>query len=112
MIRFQNRSKYGAVRVETDGVKFASKSEEAFYQMLKLDPAVLHIDCHVPVTLPGGVRYALDFLVWKKDGPPEAIEVKGFVTQGFRIQRKLFDQFHPLSPLRVFKRMRGKWHSI
>ncbi len=115
-------NKYHAISVTIDGIRFDSKSEAEMYQLLKADVATLHIDCHVPVTLPGGLRFSIDFLVWKKTvsvgetgeevGHVEAIEVKGFATQDFKRMRKLFDETHPLSPLIVFKKSGGRWENI
>lgn len=81
------------------------------YLDLKLDPTVRHIDIHPKVSLPGGITLSVDFIVWRKSGP-EAIEVKGYETQDFKTKRKLFNQFHPLSPLQVLKKTRAGWESI
>lgn len=87
------------------------------FKLLKADQDTDHIDVHVPVTLPGGIRLNVDFIVWKKfnstkSNVPEAIEVKGFSTIDFNRMRKLFDAFHPLSPLRVFRKKGGKWENL
>lgn len=116
----KKRNKYGAIKTEVDGIKFDSKMEAEYYQILKASPETIHIDCHVPVTLPGGIRYKVDFIVWEKydlnpdygDIKPRAIEIKGKVTQDFRTKRKLFDAFHPLRPLEVYTKKSGKWVEI
>lgn len=126
-----NRNKYNARKTEIDGIKFDSLAEGEMYQLLKRDPEVRHIDCHVPVTLPGGVRLNIDFIVHKfghmakttrleqngeithfHDWQIEAIEVKGKATPDFKTKRKLFDQFHPLAPLKVYRKTGKRWESI
>ncbi len=105
-------SKYHAVKVKLDGFTFDSLAEADMYQILKLDPEVLHIDVHPKLSLTNGVTLKVDFLVWKENGTSEAIEVKGFETQDFKTKRKLFDQFHPLAPLKVFRKTRAGWEVI
>ena len=110
--KIKKPSKYHAVRTELDGIKFDSKAELEMYRLLKSDPKNHHIDVHPKVTLPGGIKLSVDFLVWKKDGSAEAVEVKGFSTQDFKTKRKLFDQFHPLAPLKVLKLNRSRWEAM
>jgi len=136
-----HKSKYNAVRCEIDGHKFDSKIEAEYYRELKADPTVLHVDVHPTVTLAGGVRFRPDFLVWRGTlegnrqlhrfevapgmfevvpepwdksfkGYLEVIEIKGVITPDFRTKRKLFDQFHPLAPLKVFRKTRKGWEAI
>lgn len=104
--RNYSNNKFNAKRVEYDGIKFDSLAECEFYKLLKLDKNVVHIDCHVPVTLPGGIRLNIDFIVYKVERDKhlvEAYEVKGVEQQSFKRLRKQFDQIHPLAPLKVFK---------
>ena len=90
-------NKFRAVKVVLEGITFDSKAEAEMYQLQKADPAVKHIDVHPTLTLPGGIRYKPDFLIWKNDSAarPTVIEVKGVVTQDFRRMRKLFDHCLP-----------------
>jgi hypothetical protein len=102
-----------------DGIKFDSKMEMEYYQILKVDSDIIHIDCHVPVTLPGGVRYKVDFIVWENTPStmihggvtPRAIEIKGRIMSDFRTKRKLFDNCHPLD-LTVLTKKNGKWVEV
>ena len=117
-------TKYNAKRCEIEGIPFDSLAEGDFYRFLKADSNVLHVDCHVAITLPAGVRYRVDFIAWYKtmcldhlvkDGcspMARAIEVKGVVSEAFRIKRRQFDQFHPLRPLQVVKRVHGRWVEV
>lgn len=123
------RSKFNAVRCEIDGIRFDSRAEAEFYQILKADKCILHVDVHPTVTLPGGIRYRPDFMVYRQMeekiplGPhrgagrlfwekSEVVEVKGAITQDFRRIRKLFDEFHPLGPLKVVRKTRKGWEAI
>lgn len=119
------RSKYNARRCEMDGIRFDSLAEREFYALLKADKGVVHIDVHPTITLPGGIRYKPDFLVWRSGWtaidnvgflPPdtdalrgEIIEVKGKVLPEFRRLRKLFDASHPLAPMRVVRKDGKFW---
>lgn len=111
------RNKYNAKRVTIDGINFDSKSESEYYRMLKLDPEVIHVDCHVPVTLPGGLRLNVDFFVWRKTdkeetGKVEAIEIKGKPDGAFSRMRQLFDECHPLGPMQVYRKTGSKLESL
>jgi len=116
-MRFFRQNKYNAVAKVVDGIRFSSLAEAELYELLKADKDTLHIDCHIPVSLPGGLRFNLDFIVWKKDsdsetGLIEAIECKGFETEVFKKLRKVFDDFHPLSPLKVFRKEGNRWVNL
>lgn len=111
------QNKYNAKKEVVDGIKFDSGAEAEFYRRLKQDPEVIHVDCHVPVTLPGGLRLNVDFMVYRKAAQEEtvrveAIEVKGKPDAGFVRMRKLFDECHPLGPMQVYRKSRSKWESI
>lgn len=104
----KKENKFHAVSSVHNGIRFDSKAERIFYEETwKMDPTVTHIDCHVKITLPGGIRYELDFIVWRGK-VPEAVEVKGKETTDFRRMRKLFDAFHPLSPMKVIRKLRKR----
>lgn len=117
-------NKFGAKKVKLDGITFDSKAEGQKYMELSLDPDIVHVDVHVPVTFRGGIRFVIDFVAWKKtfcrvhnakDGccpAPEAIEVKGVSTEAFRVKRKLFDSCHPLRPLRVMRLKGNSWDEL
>lgn len=113
---WKSLNKYNAKKVNQDGITFDSKAEHEMYQLLKADRDTLHIDCHVPVTLPGGLRFNIDFVVYKKTendtGRIEAIEVKGHPTQDFKRMLKLFNETHPLAPLQVFRKVGSRWINL
>lgn len=49
----------------------------------------------VPVRLQGGVRYVVDFLVFKRDGTHAWVEVKGAETLAWRSKMKQLSEAHP-----------------
>ena len=109
------KSKYHAVPVDWDGIRFDSTAEAAYYGQLRLRlkaGEIAHVDVHPVVSLPGGVRWKLDFLVWPADSSaPYYVDVKGVVTQDFRTKRKLFEGCHPARLLVVKKAGKG-WEEL
>ena len=99
-------SKYNAKKTNIDGVTFDSKMEAREYgtlKMRKLAGEIKHFDLHPVVTLPGNIQWRLDFMVYYPNGKIEAVDVKGFETQAFKLKLKLFNSTHPLAPLVVRK---------
>ena len=90
------RSKYGAVRTEIDGHKFASKKEARAYQTLKAlqnSGTIKGFVMQVPLGLgfPNDkgreYRYVCDFLITNVDGSHRWVEVKGLDLQMGRLKR-------------------------
>jgi len=91
------RHKFGAVRTERDGIKFASKKEAAYYDELTLRKRtgeVLVFLRQVPFHLPGGVKYVCDFAVFYADGRVEFVDVKGMQTAAFKAKRKMVESVY------------------
>ncbi len=77
---------------------------------------ISHIDVFPVVTLAKGVKWKLDFAVWKHVGCglPEFIDVKSrFYAKkpDFKIKRKLFDAVHP-APLKVLCLAGKRWFEL
>lgn len=110
LFRFQ-RPKYNAKPTEVDGFRFDSKAEAAFYEVLRDDPAVLHVDVHPIATLAPGDRVKLDFLVWYIDGVVEYVDVKGArKTRAASEFRRIMKRWkHPGAALRAVCRKGRKW---
>lgn len=93
-------SKYGAIATTVDGIRFDSKKEARYYEQLKLRKAageVSHWLRQVPLHLPGGTRYVIDFLVFFMDGrAPEYVDVKGRETAMFRVKRREIEHHYPI----------------
>jgi len=79
-------SKYNAVPTEVAGIRFATKKEAEFYELLlakKKAGEIKYILRQVPFDLPGHydngkvIRHYVDFAVCMPDGTFEFFEVKG-----------------------------------
>lgn len=93
-------AKYGNQITHVDGIRFDSKREARYYEQLKLRKAAGEVAYwlrQVPIHLPGGTRYVIDFLVFFSDGrAPEYVDVKGRETKEFRIKRREVEHHYPL----------------
>jgi hypothetical protein len=104
----KRKSKYNAVKTKLDGHTFDSKLEAAFYEYLKADPSVVHIDVHPVFTLAEGIRYRADFCAWFISGQ-EVYDCKGMKpTTDYKRIKALFNA-HPLRPLVTVYRSKGAW---
>lgn len=95
------KNKYGNYVTRVDGIRFDSKKEAAYYEQLKLRQLageVLYWLRQVPVHLPGGTRYVVDFLVFFVDQgrAPEYVDVKGRETPMFRVKRREVEHHYPI----------------
>lgn len=93
-------NKFGNVATTVDGIKFASKKEARYYDQLKLRQAAGEVEYwlrQVPVHLPGGTRYVIDFLVFFVDRArlPEFVDVKGRETALFRVKKREVEHHYP-----------------
>jgi hypothetical protein len=87
------------VRTESDGIKFDSKKEARYYDQLKLrvkSGEVLFFLRQVPLHLPGGVRYVVDFQEFHSDGTVRFVEVKGMQTKDFVMKKKMVESIYPV----------------
>ena len=85
------RNKYGAQRVEVDGIRFDSKREAHHYQALKAaiqDGTVKWFIRQVPFRLPGGTVWRADFLVVFINGDTAIQDVKGYKTATYRVKKR------------------------
>lgn len=93
-------SKYGAIATTVDGIRFDSKKEARYYEQLKLRKAAGEVSYwlrQVPLHMPGGTRYVVDFLVFFADGrAPEYVDVKGRETAMFRVKRREIEHLFPI----------------
>lgn len=92
------RRKYGNQITVVDGIRFDSKREANYYEQLKLRRAGGEVRFwlrQVPVHLPGGTKYVLDFLVFRTDGEYDFVDVKGRETKEFRIKKREVEHHYP-----------------
>lgn len=95
--RAQNKFKAKAVVV--DGIRFQSTLEAKYYCELKLRQKageVLYFLRQIPFHLPGGVKYVADFAEFHKDGTVHYVDVKGYLTDTFKIKRKMVEALYPV----------------
>jgi hypothetical protein len=93
--------KYRNQPTVVDGIRFDSKKEARYYEQLKLRQAsgeVWYFLRQVPIYLPGGTRYVIDFLVFFKDAVrlAEYVDVKGRETQVFRLKKREVEHHYPI----------------
>jgi hypothetical protein len=91
---FKPRNKYGARR--TNG--YASKREAEYASLLqarKQAGDILDWLEQVPVKLPGGIRYTIDFQVIGKDGSVSFVEIKGRETRDWKMRMCLLQEARP-----------------
>ena len=88
------KSKYGANKVEIDGIKFDSQKEGNYYNELKirLQTGEIRGFCRqAEFILAPNLRYKADFIVFNNDGTAEIVDVKGFKTQVYKDKKKVFE---------------------
>ncbi len=91
--------KYSATAVVIDGIRFDSKREGRYYTQLKLRidaGEVFYFHRQVPIQLPGGVTYRVDFLEFWADGSIHYVDVKGFETPEFKMKKKMVEDLFPI----------------
>lgn len=92
------RAKYGNKITVVDGIRFDSKKEAGYYEQLKLRQRGGEVHFwlrQVPVHLPGGTKYVLDFVVFLKSGEVQFVDVKGRETKEFRIKKREVEHHYP-----------------
>jgi len=96
-------SKYKSKMTIIDGVKFHSLQEANYYSDLKLRLAAKDIKgfCRQPeFILQDGdgtvIIYKADFVVFKLDGTSDVIDCKGFLTDIYRLKKRLFEHQFPM----------------
>ena len=99
------RHKFGAIRSEEDGIKFASLLEKKYYKTLKMRQQagdLLFFLRQVPLHLPGNVRYVIDFVefIAPKNGDQGDViftEVKGYMTEIAKLKIKQAEEIYGIS---------------
>lgn len=94
-------NKYHNNPTTVDGIRFDSKKEARYYEQLKIRQAtgeVKYFLMQVPLRLPGGSKYVVDFQVFFADPAraPEYIDVKGRETQVFRLKKREVEHAYPV----------------
>ncbi len=93
------KHKFHATPTERDGIRFDSKLEARYYQELKIrqrSGEILFFLRQVPIHLPGGTIYRVDFQEFHADGTVHFVDVKGMETQEFKIKKREVEAIYPL----------------
>ncbi len=91
--------KFRAQRTETDGIKFDSKKEAAFYRELKLRQQagdIVFFLRQVPFDLPGNIKYRVDFVLFESSGNVRFVDVKGHRTKDYIRNKKQVETLYPV----------------
>lgn len=117
-------NKYRNHKVQVDGHTFDSKAEARYYNQLKLlqragDIEFFRLQPRYQVQEPfekdgkkhQAIHYIADFEIHHKDGSIEVVDVKGTLTQVFRIKEKMFHKRFP-HKLTLVKWERGRFVEV
>jgi hypothetical protein len=113
------RRKYNNRKTEVDGTIFDSKMEADYYRYLLEQPDIETIELQPTFLLQEAfkklgrttrkIEYKPDFLLTYKNGDQVAIDVKGALTDVFKLKAKLFDHCYPHLELRLVTLRKGEW---
>lgn len=98
-VKLNSGNKHGASKVQHDSITFDSKAEGLRYLLNKQRIAqglLAYQLLQVPLRLPGGVKYVVDFIEVGIDGQLSYVDVKGQVTQLFRTKKKQVEALYPI----------------
>jgi hypothetical protein len=110
-------NKYKNHRTEIDGIVFASKKEAQYYvdlkeRLLKEDIRCFERQVEYELIPPyenaegkkiKAMKYVADFVYMDKSGKEHIIDVKGLVTDVFRLKKKVFEWRYPTKVIEVVK---------
>ena len=95
----KKRSKYNAMQIVKDQIRFDSKLEARYYDYLlreKERGEVLYFLRQVPFFLAPKLKYLVDFQIFMKNGTVRYIDVKGVMTDVSRNKIKMVLQLYPI----------------
>lgn len=93
------RHKYNAKPTMRGGRRYDSKAEARYAQSLELrqrEGEVVFFLEQVPLRLPGGTKYVVDFLIFEASGEVRFVDVKGFETEAFKIKKREVEALYPI----------------
>ncbi len=100
------RHKYHANPTESHGIRFDSKREARYYDVLLLRVQageVIQFLRQIPFHLPGNVRYVCDFLEFHRDGTVHFVDVKGVETESFKAKKRMVEDLYTPIKIEVVK---------
>jgi hypothetical protein len=95
----RKKHKYKATATIIDGIRFPSKLEANYYEILQRSlkyGGVKYFLRQVPFHLPGNTKYLLDFMVFFRDGSINYVEIKGYDTPLSKLKRKQVQSLYPI----------------
>lgn len=96
---YKRKSKYNSQITETDGIKFHSKKEAKYYQVLKARVHMGEVSYflrQVPIHLPGDTKYIVDFIEFWTNGNVCFVDVKGKRTPAYIRSKKQVEALYPI----------------
>lgn len=120
------KSKYKAMKVHVNDIKFDSIVEAKYYVYLLKEKAVHkqieEIELQVPFILQDKIKkngktilpikYIADFVIKYKDGTTRVVDIKGVVTADFKLKRKMFEYRYLDYTLECINLYEGEWRHI
>lgn len=103
---FTPYNKYRNKPTSLDGIRFASKREAQRYSMLKLaekSGAIRDLKLQPVYKFPFGASYRADFSYIDKDNRQIAEDVKGVLTETFKLKKRCFEYYYKGIELRIIK---------
>lgn len=97
-------SKYGNRKTVIHGHVFDSKKEANYYLYLLSEQQADRVTMflmQVPMALPGGVKYVVDFVVFRADGSVEWVDVKGVRTDVYKLKKRQVEEIYPIEIVEV-----------
>jgi len=94
------RHKYNNTEVRVDNRKFASKKEAAYYEHLKKEQEsgrIVFFLMQCPFHLPNNVKYIVDFVEFHSDGTVRFVDVKGMITDKFKLKKSWVESLYPVT---------------
>jgi hypothetical protein len=95
----KRRHKFNAVAIEHDGIRFDSKMEARYYDILKAKQKagkVAFFLRQVPLHISAKTRLVIDFQVFNEDGTVDFIDVKGQLTEAYKIKKREVELKYPI----------------
>jgi hypothetical protein len=96
---YTRKSKYNSQIAEVDNIKFRSKKEAKYYQVLKARVHLKEVSYflrQVPIHLPGNTKYVVDFIEFWTNGTVHFIDVKGKRTPAYIRSKKQVEALYPI----------------
>ncbi len=93
------KHKFNAKPTQTNGIKFPSKKEAAYYNKLRMAQQagdLLFFFRQVPIHLPGNSKYVLDFMEFWADQEIRFVDVKGMQTKMFKLKKRQVEALYPI----------------